>query len=99
MPYEGEVIGLVKGGVEVRQLTDAELAASGDRERRYCLVGHSHWNPASFFSRHADELEREARLYREAGMGIEIHRRNAAISAEPVPPVLQEPPAPPTGSA
>jgi hypothetical protein len=95
MSYEGEVIGLVKGGVEVRQLTDAELAASGDRERRYCLVGHSHWNPASFFSQHADELEREARLYREAGMGIEIHRRSAT-SAEPGAPVLQEPPTPTT---
>jgi hypothetical protein len=72
MPYEGEIIGFAKG-VEVRQFNDAELAERG--ERRYCLEGHSHWNPASFFSSRADELEKEAWLYREASMIVEMSSR------------------------
>jgi len=75
MAYEGEVIGTVSGGVEIRQLTDAEFATRGGQERRYCLDGYSHWCPAWFFSRHADELEREAQMYREAAMMIDLHSR------------------------
>jgi hypothetical protein len=63
MAYEGEHLGNLADGTEVRRLTDEE--ADG-RERRYCIVGHSHWNPASFFAYQAAELEKEATLYREA---------------------------------
>ncbi len=63
MAYEGEHLGYLVDGTEVRQLTDEE--ADG-RDRRYCIVGHSHWNPAYFFAHQAAELEKEAALYREA---------------------------------
>lgn len=63
MAYEGEAYGYLADGTEVRRLTDEE--ADG-RERRYCIVGHSHWNPPSFFAQQAAELEKEAALHREA---------------------------------
>lgn len=63
MAYEGDTHGYLADGTEVRRLTDEE--ADG-RERRYCIVGRSHWNPPSFFAYQAAELEKEAALYREA---------------------------------
>lgn len=80
MAYKGEVVGRLRDGTEVRQLTDAELEARGGKERRYCIVGHSHWNPAWFFGKQADDLEREAKLYREAAMMIALHERRAKAS-------------------
>jgi len=67
MAYEGEHLGYLSDGTEVRRLTDEEMSKRGEsEERRYCLVGYSHWNPASFFALHATELGKEAVLYREA---------------------------------
>ena len=74
MAYEGEPIGTTSDGTEVRQLTDEEVAAAGGRERRYCLVGHSHWNPASFFGYYAEELAGDARRHREAADIIARYR-------------------------
>jgi len=75
MAYEGEHLGCLSDGTEVRRLTDEEM---GRWERRYCIVGHSHWNPASFFAWHAAELEREAALHREAA--ALIHGRPPAAA-------------------
>ena len=79
MGYEGEPIGTTSDGTEVRQLTDEEVAAAGGRERRYCLVGYSHWNPASFFGYYADELAKDACRYREAADIIARHRGDAVV--------------------
>jgi hypothetical protein len=79
MAYEGEVVAQLRDGTEIRRMTDAEVASSGSREPpRYCIVGHSHWNPASSFAYEADRLEREAKLWREAAMVIELHSRHSA---------------------
>jgi hypothetical protein len=73
MSYEGEVIGHVEG-IEVRQLTAEERTRRG--EQRYCVVGYSHWNPASFFADHAVQLEHQASILRAAG---------ALIQSDPTP--------------
>jgi len=68
MAYDGEHFGYLADGTEVRRMTAEE--ADG-RERRFCIVGHSHWNPASFFVYQAAALEREAGMHREAAALIE----------------------------
>jgi len=82
MSYEGEIVAHLLDGTEIRRMTDEEVAASGSREpARYCIVGHSHWNPVSFFSYEAGQLEREAKLYREAAMVVTLHARRAKALA------------------
>jgi len=67
MAYEGEHLGYLSYGTEVRRLTDEEMRDQGaSEERRYCIVGYSHWCPAWFFARHAAELEKEAALHQQA---------------------------------
>lgn len=82
MAYKGETVALLRDGTEIRRITDAEVAERGSGEpARYCIVGHSHWNPAASFSYEADRLEREAKLYREAAMVIELHARRSSAAA------------------
>lgn len=85
MSYNGEVVAQLRDGTEIRRMTDAEVASSGSREPpRYCIVGHSHWNPVSTFAYEADRLERKAKLYREASMVIQLHSRRNARQSESV---------------
>jgi hypothetical protein len=50
--------------VNVLRLTHAARAKAA--RTTYCVEGHSHWNPASFFRDHAIDLGDEARLFRAA---------------------------------
>lgn len=77
MPHEGEVIGRLRDGTEIKQMTDAEVESAGGK-RHYRLVGHSHWCPAWFFGMRADNLAKEAAQFREAAMMITLHERRKA---------------------
>jgi hypothetical protein len=62
MSYQGEIIGTIEG-MELRRLT-AEERRGGPQY--YCLVGLTHWNPASFFQKLAADAERDASRLRTA---------------------------------
>lgn len=72
----GVLVGTVGDGVEVRRL-DTDGA-----EPRYCLVGHSHWVPAWFFARLADEAETTEALLRQAGVLIAGHEGRTGASGQ-----------------
>lgn len=50
-----------------------EDSPNGGNAAYFCLVGQSHWIPASFFAEQARELEQKAAMYREAATVIAEH--------------------------
>lgn len=53
-------------GQEIGRVADASVRMWDDGAGvRYCYVGHSHWNPASFFALRAAELALESARYRQ----------------------------------
>lgn len=66
MSYEGEVIAKIptpRGELELRKLTPDERAVA--TRDLFLLVGASHWNPADFFTKLAEDHEILAAAFRE----------------------------------